>query len=443
MARAPAKIVPLMDVSGSMSEYGYLTPAKADLDTFVTMFQPGDRFAIVSFSDNATLTYPTSATLTAYDPTTSREASNRIQALSRGSLTNIGDAILLGTGLLKSQAEPRGMVLLSDGQFNEGPDPLTVLPKDIRIYTIALGNNGQLELLRKIARETQGQYLFAPDAMGLSSIYFDMLEHTKVGQVVTNACWKMQNAQRRSTVVRLSAGLDSASVAVNWADPSITFAQKDPGQNQVTVRILDPDFRPVELTPTDRNYGFIVYTLPKPKAGDWYFDVSYFGSKQCNVSACAIDPDMLTELKLEGPADVVAAGEPFTVRARLTHDGQPIGRRALAATADVPSVSDAEALARHGRELASMRLPEDSPKGSARSDELFRLQLLRQRKLPHVDILPRHELPGAIRELDDGEHELTFSTDKPGEYVIRVEAAAPHPRGGEFMRTRLLTVSVR
>lgn len=442
MPRAIAKIVPLMDVSGSMGSYGYITPAKSDLDTFINMFQPGDKFAVISFSTQIYRTYPTTANLVVANKSSLAEASAKVQTLQALATTNIGDAIVAGTNLLSPEQEPRGMVLLSDGEWNVGPDPLKVLPKDIRIYTIALGNNGQLDLLRKIATQTQGQYLYTPDAIGLASIYFDILEYAKVGQVVTNSFRSIQNAQMFPALVKLSAGLDTASVAVNWADPSITYTSGNPGTNQVKVRILDPDFKPVTLEPVYRHYGFVVYTLPYPKPGNWSFDTFYYGNKTCNVTAGAIDPDQLSVLTLDAPREAVPAGEPFTVRARLAHDEKPIEQSGLAVTADVPSVSVEEALSTHRSALASVELPEEvDPKGE--NADLVRLQHLRRQRLPHVDVLPRHTVPAAVRATQDGDHEITVHTDKPGEYVVRVEAVGPHPNGGEVMRTRLVTVSVR
>jgi hypothetical protein len=442
MPRAIAKIVSLMDVSGSMGYYNYITPAKADLDTFVNMFQPGDKFAVISFDQNIYRTYPTTANLTTANPVSLAEASTKIKALQPGGTTNIGDAIIAGTNLLNPEQEPRGMVLLSDGEWNAGPDPLKVLPSNIRIYTIALGDQGQLDLLRKIATQTQGQYLYTPDAIGLASIYFDILEYAKVGQVVTNAFRSIQNAQQFPALVKLSAGLDSASVAVNWADPTITFTTGNPGTNQVKVRVLDPDFKPVTMEPVYRDYGFVVYNLPYPKAGNWSFDTFYYGNKTCNVTAGAIDPDQLSVLTLDAPQEAVPAGETFTVRARLAHDGQPLEQSALAVTADVPSVSIDEVLAAQRSELAGVELPEDVDPQGAGADRT-RLQILRQQRLPHVDILPRHTVAAAVRATGDGDHEVTVHTHKPGEYVVRVEAVGPHPNGGEVMRTRLVTVSVR
>ena len=438
MPRAIAKIATLIDISGSMEQSGYLTPAKADADTFVNMFQPGDRFAVVSFSNNAYRTYPTTAHLEVFNPPTAAAASAAIQALRSINMTNIGEAIVFGNNLLVPESEPRGQVLLSDGIWNEGPDPLKVLNKSIRIYTIALGNNGQLDLLRKISQETGGFYSFTPDAIGLASIYFDILEYARVGQVVYNTLRKgMTNQQHFNAVVKLSAGLDSASISVNWADPTVTFASGTPGNNQIGVTVRDPDFKIVPIQPTYRNYGFVVYTLLNPKPGNWYFDTVFVGNKTVNVTAGAIDPDQLAVLSLEGPRGIVPAGESFKVRTRLSFEGNPVGGGGIGASAEVPSVSMEEALALYGRELAALpERPDDpcTPEG--------KLTRLREQRMPGVDLLPRHVVRPTVRETAAGEHELTFQTDKPGEYVVRVEAVAPHPRGGELMRTRHLTISV-
>lgn len=438
---ARPKIVTIVDVSGSMSSYGYITPAKADADTFINMFQPGDKFAVLSFNDNAHRTYPTTANLEVFNPSTATAASNAIQALRASGITNMGQAIEWANALLVSEAEPRGEVLLSDGEWNTGPDPLKVLNKNIRIYTIALGNHGQLDLLRKISQETGGFYSFTPDAIGLMSIYFDILEYGAVGQVVYNTLRKgMTNQQHFNAVVPLSAGLPSASIAVNWADPSITFGGQTPGNNQVGVVVRDPNFKVQPLTPTYRDYGFVVYTLLNPIPGNWYFDTTFVSNtgKTANVTAGAIDPDQLSVLAVEAPQHIVPAGEPFVVRARLTHEGNCLGNVGLGASAEVPSVSMAEAIARYGREVDELTQTDDGPHTPE-----GRITQLRQSLLPHVDILPRHRVEPTVRVTTDGEHEITFRTDKPGEYVVRVEAVAPHPRGGELMRTRHVTVTVR
>ncbi|MDX1998708.1 MAG: VWA domain-containing protein [Thermoanaerobaculia bacterium] len=436
---ARPKIVTIVDVSGSMNDYNYITPAKADADTFINMFQPGDKFAVLSFNQNAHRVFPTTANLEVFNPPNATAASSAIQALYASGQTNMGEAIEWANALLASEAEPRGEVLLSDGMWNVGKDPLKVLNKNIRIYTIALGNHGQLDLLRKISQETGGFYSFTPDSIGLASIYFDILEYGSVGQVVYNTLRRdMTNQQHFNAVVKLSAGLDSASIAVNWADPSITFGGTTPGNNQIGVVVRDPNFKVQPLTPVYRSYGFVVYTLLNPIPGNWYFDTTYVGTKSANVTAGAIDPDQLSVLAVDAPQHVVPAGESFTVRTRLSHEGNPVAGCTIGTSAEVPSVSMGEAMARYGRELDELTVHEDGP-----ATPESRITQLRQRLLPHVDILPRHRVQPEVRCLGDSEHELTFRTDKPGEYVVRVEAVAPHPRGGELMRTRHVTVTVR
>lgn len=443
MARPKAKIVSLMDISDSMESWNYLTPAKSDLNTFINMFQPGDKFAIISFSTEIYRTYPTTANLVPTNPETLTEASAAVNALTSKDLTNIGDAIKTATALLQGEPEPRAEVLLSDGLWNRGPDPLSVLPKDIRVDTIALGDNGQIQTLQEIARLTDGTYLFTPDSIGLASLYFEILDYADVGRLVYNGLKKdLTNTRTFSAPVRLAGGLESASIGVNWADPSITYASGTPSQNQVTVQILDPDFRPWDGTPDYQEDGFVVFTIPEPKAGTWIFNTTYYGPKSCNVTTGALDPDQLTTLALEAPTEAVPAGRPFTVRARVTHDGQPVEGCSVSARADQPSVSVERALEIHRAELDGIELPQDRPEDDVAADRM-RLSTLRQQRLPAVDVLPRHVSPGRVRETGAGELEIEIGTLVPGEYVVQVEAVGPHPRGGELMRTKRVCVSVR
>jgi hypothetical protein len=442
MARVPAKIVPLLDVSYSMVHSNYLTPAKVALDTFVNMFQIGDLFCILSFSDSVYNVYPSTRTLTTYtDPAVMLAASNAIKAVQAVDNTNIGDAIIAATNLLNPQPVPRAIVLLSDGNWNMGPDPLKVLPANIPIYTIALGNNGQLDLLRAIATRTQGQYFFSPDAIALASIYFDILEQAKVGQVATNGFRTLTPTRSLSQVVQMEPSLPSASIGVNWADPGIGYGGTS--GNRVATKILDPDFKPYTGPVTYDQYGFAVVNVPNPKPGSWYVTTSYAGTSSANVTGAGLLASSRTSLALDFPAEAVPAGQPFIIRARVLHEDRPLKSDLhVHAAASVPSVTMEEALQQHASSLANVELPQGVDASDPNAGRI-RLNLLRAQQAPYVELLPRHRVIGKTQRAGDDAYEVQVDTSKPGEYNVRVEVAGPHPAGGEFTRSRLVTVSVR
>lgn len=443
MGQTPAKITPIIDISGSMAEYDYITAAKSDLDTFVNMFQPQDKFAVIAFNSQIHRTYPTSGGLTTNSsPNVLADASSEIRKLSASGPTNMGDAIKKAGDLLAPESNPRGEVLLSDGTYNTGPDPLDNLPSGIPIYTIALGNHGQLDLLREISRRTGGQYLFTPDATGLTSIYYDMLEKGGVGQIVTNALQNVTPAQPMRNVVKLPAGLASASIGVNWAQPGFAWTTNyPPAAGQITTRVLDPNFNPYTVAPVYRQYGFVVFTLTNPMGGNWYFDTYFGGPDKANVTVGALDPAQTTTVRLEAPAGAVRAGETVVIHGAPRHDAEAAKGSSAMATVELPSVTEQDAIRTYGAALRDVALPQDLSDQS--NADLVRLTLLRQRMLPSVEILPRHRVIANVAQSANGEFEIAVPTHLPGEYMVRIETTGPHPNGGEYMRTSLVCISAR
>jgi Ca-activated chloride channel family protein len=107
-----------------------------------------------------------------------------------GQNTAIGEAIAMGVRSFKhSKAKSKVIVLLSDGEHNSGsisPKDATKLALDagIKIYTIAIGNEGEADeaLLKQIAKDASGEFFSATSAKELKSVYdeIDKLESSKI-----------------------------------------------------------------------------------------------------------------------------------------------------------------------------------------------------------------------------------------------------------------------
>jgi len=107
-----------------------------------------------------------------------------------GQNTAIGEAIAMGVRSFKhSKAKSKVIVLLSDGEHNSGsisPKDATklALDADVKIYTIAVGNEGEADeaLLKQIAKDASGEFFNATSAKELKSVYeeIDKLESSKI-----------------------------------------------------------------------------------------------------------------------------------------------------------------------------------------------------------------------------------------------------------------------
>ncbi|MEE9406442.1 MAG: VWA domain-containing protein [Polaribacter sp.] len=203
-------IVMAIDVSASMLardlKPNRLEALKKVAENFIDR-RPNDRIGIVVYAGE-------SFTQT---PITSDKAivKRTIAGLKWGQLEG-GTAIGMGLGsavnrLKESKAKSKVVILLTDGVNNSGnidPRTATELAKEleIKVYTIGIGTNGMADfpwsrdprtgklnfrkqqveidedLLKEIAKETEGQYFRATDNESLKEIYdeIDKLEKTKI-----------------------------------------------------------------------------------------------------------------------------------------------------------------------------------------------------------------------------------------------------------------------
>src|SRR5258708_12831227 len=183
------RVVIVIDHSGSMGDNNKLDFAKRAGALFVGALKTGDSVAVVSFDNTITVNYPLTQITGA---TTQNAATSAINAIQRGGSTDIGDALLTALSQI-TNATPRGcnevIVLLTDGDFNVGPDPHSVAPtvadQGVTILSVGVGSEisaGGQEVLQYIPSQTPGKYFRLSTAFGLLGLFFQIsLEATEDG----------------------------------------------------------------------------------------------------------------------------------------------------------------------------------------------------------------------------------------------------------------------
>lgn len=224
-------IVMAIDVSASMLatdlKPNRLEALKVVANEFVSE-RPNDRIGVVIYAGESFTQTPITSD--------KRIVSNTISEIKWGALDN-GTAIGMGLGsavnrLKESKASSKVIILLTDGVNNTGfVDPKTAtelaVGLGIKVYTIGLGTNGtasfpyakdprtgQLlfrrapveideDLLRYIAKETEGIYFRATDNSKLKEIYNEInkLEKTEIEE------FKYYNYNERYRLLVLIAGM--------------------------------------------------------------------------------------------------------------------------------------------------------------------------------------------------------------------------------------------
>jgi Ca-activated chloride channel family protein len=207
-------VILVFDVSGSMAADDIaptrMEVAKKIASNFV-QDQPADiRIGVVAFSDGGLSVQTPDVNRENTLATIERLVPRRGTSLGNGVLVGLntiavdaGDPPLINTSSLSSTDntidKPQGwypsavIVLFSDGENNDPPDPLAItdlaIDLSVRIYTIGVGStegttikvegmniHSQLNeaLLKQIAESSGGQYYFAGDDTGLRKIYSDL-----------------------------------------------------------------------------------------------------------------------------------------------------------------------------------------------------------------------------------------------------------------------------
>jgi VWFA-related protein len=174
----------VIDRSGSMDEDDKIEGAKEAARAFVRQMRPGDRTAVIAFSNSPELVQPFTA-----DAQLLERAIRRIRP--EGS-TALYDSLIAGVEQLNGLGGRRALLLLTDGRDMRAAgdsrpasratldQAIQVAIKDgISVQAIGLGDRDTDDVragidesvLERIADETGGEYFYAPGADQLSNLY--------------------------------------------------------------------------------------------------------------------------------------------------------------------------------------------------------------------------------------------------------------------------------
>ena len=195
-------IMLILDISTSMLEPDFsfanrritrLDAVKKVVSDFTTK-RANDRLGLILFGTRAYLQAPLT-----YDKASLNDILWSMQAGMAGDSTSIGDALALALKNLKDKSGDKVIILLTDGENNDGSLSLAQaikLAKDegIKTYTIGVGSpniffqmlalspqTGDDKGLKELARQTKGQYFRAESTSDLQKVYdlIDKLEPTQ------------------------------------------------------------------------------------------------------------------------------------------------------------------------------------------------------------------------------------------------------------------------
>jgi VWFA-related protein len=177
----PLSLAIVLDRSGSMSGEK-ISRLKESILRFIALLEPGDRAALIAFSDTVAL----------LEPLTNDQdrLTSAVRAIEPAGHTALYDAVARGAEALKGVPGRKAVVVLTDGIANRGALGIEQAIAEavkgyVSVTVIGLGADVRTARLERIAQETGGAYFFTPSASGLAEIYEAVSQRIRNEYVVT------------------------------------------------------------------------------------------------------------------------------------------------------------------------------------------------------------------------------------------------------------------
>lgn len=309
----------LLDSSGSMLRTDPLRLREEGAKLFIQFLKPGDRLALIEFSDGATLLRG----LSPYDNTKPEIVADEIaKSTPRGEYTDILAAIKLAAEILEKDSRDEAnpiIVVLSDGKMEPNPalgssSALTnelmndympeLKSKGIKVNTLAFSDDADKDLLSQMALATDGLHWFTPNSEKVHESFADLFLAVK----------KPQMLPLTAKGFNIDADIQEATFYIN-RDQSPQIKLEDPKGQIITSETKQENLR------WFRGQKFDVVTITLPEVGNW---------KVIGVPSNDGFATVLTNLKLvsDWPGTVHAETEAL-IQARLYEADKPVALNEL------------------------------------------------------------------------------------------------------------------
>ena len=274
-----ADIALIIDSSGSMKENDPNNLRRNAAKFFIELADPNVRIAnvriaIVDFNGSA----KTLARLTFADAVGTSQLRRVVDQIDSDGETDLSLALRQGFNELSRSNYPdakKAAVMLTDGQNNDtAENPLRAVSSYVTrgwsVYTIGLGDDVDVELLRDIAEATAvGQY-FPVTLDNMQTVYNRIIADITDDSIVRKYEGYVNTGQEVTKYAPIDNSVERAKFATNYGTGSkIDMLLMDPTGIEITPQS-------VALTPNiayESGDTFAIYTVDKPKSGKYEMKV--------------------------------------------------------------------------------------------------------------------------------------------------------------------------
>jgi len=255
----------ILDSSGSMTEND---PDDLRIDAakmIVDQLPPAAAVSVVDFDGSAETLVSTSGvspsrqnTLTASGRPRVKEAIERIDADGN---THIGRALKEGARTLRDNARLRNVaLLLTDGKGDYDGEVRSYQENGWCLYTIALGSEPNLQLLRSLADSTCGEYMKATSAVDVSREFGQVLNDIQDIPLLATRQGELKPDESARHAVSVDETVQDLRFQLTW-----------PGSS-MGLELTGPDGRPVETTGS-RGETYVVARAEDVVSGEYSVEV--------------------------------------------------------------------------------------------------------------------------------------------------------------------------
>lgn len=172
----------VIDHSGSMSGEPLERARSAALDV-VRRLNPEDRINVILFDDSVDRLFNRPKLVTAK---TRRQAIEHIERMLDGGGTDLAGALSAAFSAQHDDARPKNVLFVTDGR-SDSQSALEVAQRetrDVRVFTMGLGEGVERPLLSALAKQKRGQFTFVEDATVLESRVASVYRHIEAPVLV-------------------------------------------------------------------------------------------------------------------------------------------------------------------------------------------------------------------------------------------------------------------
>lgn len=436
----------MLDCSGTMIKA--IDQVKIDTKAFIRETRVNDQFGINCFSGNANWIFPIGpdpkiVTVTDINKEP-KEAEKEIDKICADGMTNIGAAIQLGKQMLDYETpNVKALVLLSDGEKNTGPEPDTVLGKEIPIFIAGLGPYLRKEYFDKmLALNSQSKYYHEYRASDMALIFNDIRALAPKTRLASNRIGIYSGSDYQLVKAQVTKDSGKTQFAVVWSDKRFTYTSKYPEGFNIGVNLVQPNGKRLACEPDVVGEGYCIFNLEDTQSGEWGILVEYAVGKielpeiKGTIGAFQFETDINMNFDLP---NVLEVGKPLELKLDVLNGNNPIENLKIDVEIKRPTISLDNALIKYADALKKVNVSGkllDTCTGSRDGmEDLLRLQILREQNIQEFrkDILEEEIVKRQLAfSHKDGSYDYLFNnTLEAGNYSFRINVNGIDPMTGQ------------